>query len=254
MNRHHAWTFAILVLLCAVVAQLPAATITITSTPTLDASNLDTGSIVTTVVLDDRRTGVTQNDADGVKTWTGSLNTSNGDFSWDLFFDPDPAVGGTILITNSTASPQFYSFETGVVSAVDIPVGGIMDGSSSISVADSDNSGTTATMSAVFGDAIYTGKITGVTERTLFPPGASALSAPPNGTNTDMESFASESTSTALPVLGILALRHAFILSAGDTATALSTFVVNVPSPTGSVLLWLGVLGLCFCRRKRTLR
>ena len=248
MNRHHSWNFAILLLLCAVAVQLPAATITVSSTPNLDGSN------AIPLVITEATGDVGTDDSGKIKTWVGEYNTLNFNVSWDLEYNADPSVSGTIAVVNNQPVTQFFAIETGVFSTVAVPAGGILQGSSSITVADADGSGTNAIMMAPPGDAVYSGKIQGITQKPLFgaPYG---LSSNPNVSNTDIRFFPNpgpDLSTTALPVGGLVSLRHAFTLTSGDSATANSTFIVNIPSPAGSVLLWLGLLGLSVCRRSRT--
>ncbi len=237
---------AVLLLFFGALGSAQAMQIVVTSTPNTDGSNPET------IVITDR-TGEVGVGPDGFDTWTGDFNAATFDISWNLSFDSDPGVGGTVLITNNTAVTQFYAYETGVVSSVEVPAGGLMSGSSTISIGDSDTSGTTAVMQALTNDAIYSGRISGVTERTLFNA-PYTLTAGPNAVNTDIAGFSNETTTTPLPVGGLLSLRHAFRLSSGDTATANSTFVVVVPEPATLGQLGLGMAALGFLVRRRTLR
>ncbi len=255
MNRHHAWIFAILALLCTIVAQAPAATISIfNDAPEFNgAFRKDFSTECSDTALSACEVSILNED---VSTLSGSYRDRNYSISWDLVLDADPGISGTINITNLQSIDQFFATEVSLVvqSGGAVPAGGLMSGSSNIFITTTNDQSATASLSAAGGDSIYSGIIAGTTERELFSAAYGLSITPPTLLGSDSDSFSSETTSTSLGVGDVLALRHAFVLTANDTATAISSFIVVVPSPTGSVLLWLGALGLCFCRRKRTPR
>ncbi len=239
----------LLVALCAAQANssiISAATIRVTaSSPTGEGPTL-------TVDLDTTVGDFTENE-DGTSTWVGSLQNDVFDLGWDFFYDPDPGVSGNLSVTNNTDGTQLFSASTGVFSTIDVPAGTAMTGASTLSVADSDFSNTPATVMSPPGGAIFNGLITGTTERTLFPttpPASFSLTALGNGVNVTFDSFAGETTSTALPNGGLLSLIHDFTLTAGDTATANSTFFV-APEPSGMALLLFGLIGAGLMRQRR---
>ena len=225
-----------------------AASLSIEMSPTADFSN---SQVMT--ITDQTGTMTVRDEVLGIMDWAGSVDGPDFSVTWDLTLDPDPGVSGTVLITNNTATTQFYAYETGVISSVSVPAGGVMRGSSTITVGDTDLSGTSANMQSLLNDAIYSGRIQGVTQRTLFPN--ASLTAPGNGTNFDFATFGPEPTFTTLPVNGLLSLRHAFRLTAGDTATALSTFIVEppavIPVPAAVWLFGSGLLGLVAVARRK---
>ena len=240
-------------LLCAVVAQAPAATLSITND--FEFSRQSFHKDFSTNCIDVGLSTCDVASIEDVTTWSGSYRDRNYSIDWALELDADPGISGTISITNNQPIPQFFSTEVGLVVATGgaVPAGGLMAGASQLIL--STNSPTvTATLSAPGGDSIYQGKIAGTIERELFSDPSSLSITPPVLLGTDFDSFSGEFTTTALGVGDVLSLRHAFVLTADDSATAVSSFSVVVPSPTGSLLLWLGALGLCFCRGKRTPR
>ncbi len=232
-----------LVLMALSVNCLQAATITI-------GVGSGPGDVPSRIVELDEQDGDFVTNPDGTQNWSGSWTDSDLSVRWSFFLDPDPGVGGSIVVTNNAATPQFFSFETGLPVALAFAAGSEMSGSSSISVSDA-NFNRVASLTAANGDSVYSGKIDGATQRTLFTDPFSLSVATLGGTNSQSAGFSGESTVTSLPVDGLIQVRNAFLLSPGDSATANSTFVV-VPEPSlGMILIGAAACAMGFRRRRR---
>ena len=234
----------ILAVVCA--SQASATTIRVTASSPTGEGPMYTVDIDTT-------TGIYTENDDGTSTWIGSLSNDVFDLGWNFDYDPDPGVSGNLSVTNNTNSAQLFSTTTGVLSSVLAPSGSAMNGASTISVADSDFSGTPATISSPPGGAVYSGIVNGVVQRNLFPdtpPASYSLTDLGGGVKVDFDTFSGESTSTGLGIGDLLSLKHEFTLTAGDTATANSTFFV-VPEPSGLALLVLGLISVTITRQRR---
>jgi hypothetical protein len=124
-----------------------------------------------------------------------------------------------------------------------------MSGSSSITINDANLNGA-ATVSAPAGGSIYEALVNDVPFETLFDD-AYSLSPPfPPTTTSDNASF-SGVTPAAINVGDNMAVRHTFVLTAGDAATGNSNFVV-VPEPASLALTSVACLvALAVYRRRR---
>lgn len=203
-------------------------------------------------------------DADGNYVWTweapvgwtkdvlggdGSVVTTLSSTEENRFkveFVSDPIVNVSFNVTSGFGPTQFI-ISSGLLGFPLIP-SPIAKASAGVSVTDSDGSGNGAFLVGAFGDgSTYKANYNGLV---------------PGGVN-----FASFNLNTPVPVpfdtqtnnasLGFLPIGPAFnmsagfnfILSAGDSASGTSTFVILVPSPAGFALLGLG--GLVITRRRR---
>ena len=234
------WTTSIILLLSCAVATLPAATLSISASPDLSGSAPGVRLDLT------EETGTFVTAADGTSTWVGSVATGTFDLTWNLFFDPDPTVSGSLDVTNNTGATQIFSTSAVVPSTVALPAPAIMSGSSVVTVTDANG---LVELSAPPGGAVYSGLIAGVPQRTLFDD-PFTLSGPGGFVpEFAVDSFSGEPTITTLPVGGLLALNHSFLLAPGDTATVNGTFIV-VPEPSTVISIVLAVVGVAACRRR----
>jgi len=210
-----------------------------------------TSSPTTDITLDSSEFGTLTVADDGRQFWNGSYTTDEIRFAWDLTLDSDPLVTGAFSVTNLLGFSQFFQFQTAVPSTIAVPIGGVMKGSSSVTVADA-NGDAAASLSSLAGTAVYQGRIEGVTLADV--PGAALFNPFSLTVNSIVGSdsrTAGFSGSTPVPVgIGkLVALRHSFLLSAGDSATVNSTFYV-VPEPAGVALFLVGCLALGGMRKR----
>jgi hypothetical protein len=172
--------------------------------------------------------------------------------SWDMTVKEDPWINALIGVTNNTAVTQTFTFEVmlPVAPALSSPTyhGGSMQGG----ITDATTNGSNATLTNVPGLALYIGKIDGVGVLDLYPdPPGISVSAPFDGGSANILAV---SDGLPGPTLGSgdvnnsIAIQHSFTLTAGDTATMSSYFIV-VPEPGTLSLLGLG--GLALMRRRR---
>jgi hypothetical protein len=217
-----------------------------TEAATIDLSFSDPlGQIGFATALDESDGQFTEN-ADGTFSWAGEyVDATIGEITWDLLLDPDPFVSGAVAVTNNTNTTGTFTFEVSLPVTVDIAAGAPMFGSSSISINDANNSGD-ATVSAPTGAAIYEGLVEGSVVATLFDDPFMLSPAFPPSTASDDASFTGV-TSTAISAGDTIALRHTFVLSAGDSATGNSNFTI-IPEPSTMVLVTLGGLAVLACR------
>lgn len=170
----------------------------------------------------------------------------------DVEGDIDPGVNGVWAITNNSAITQIYTL-TVILPILPVAPSSLMFGSSTISVADANFSGS-ATLASVGGFPGYEGLIdlAAVPAAALFTAPYS-LVAPPGGTIGDTETFGVFPGSVPGPAaLTSIGIRHTFSLTAGDTATFNSTFhIVPIPEPGTLVLIGAGLAGLGLLRRQR---
>ncbi len=184
--------------------------------------------------------GVTQ-EFKGVFTQTGSYN-----MQYDLLLDPDPSVSGSIALTNVANATQTFTLNVSQPIA-SVPAGSQDFGSSAISLADANGSGSPS-LSAPTGSAIYTAFInSSVTQKTLFQLIPIAIGSGTGGVAVDSQSFTAGTTTVPATIMGI---QHSFTLTAGDSATMNSTFTI-VPEPCTLALAAIGGLGLVVARRSR---
>ena len=176
----------------------------------------------------------------------GTVDRPAWDITWqDVSIDIDPGVNGVFSVTNNLAVVQTFTL---IVDAPVLPVlpSSLMFGSSSITVADANFSGS-ATLSTVNAPptAMYNGRIdlVAVTPSTNLYSSPFTLSvATGGGTNSATQSFGVFPGSVPGPaVAGFLGIQHVFTLTPGDTATFNSTFHVIVPEPGALALLGLGL-------------
>ena len=166
--------------------------------------------------------------------------------SWNMFLDEDPVISGIVAVTNNTAVTQQYTLIFTLPIAPAIPGGTLIGGS--IQGGLTDNNGNGATLSTVSGSSFYSALIDGVVVETLYDDVSSFSAGGFLSENVPNVAFGvpipSQSGPAALSTIGI---QLNFELTAGDSASFTSNFVVlPVPVP-GAALLFgsaLAVLGL----------
>lgn len=176
----------------------------------------------------------------------GSFSTANWSCNWDLLVDEDPFVIANFAFTNNTATDNNFVVIIGA-NVMAVSPSSIMQGSISGSVGSGNPGVKTATFGATAGDSLYTALIDGVGVQTLLDD---PFSVSTNLTTTfGTADFGVPSPIPGPAVVSTLGIRHAFFLTAGDSATISSAFVVNVPTPGAAALF--GMATLITLRRRR---
>ena len=160
--------------------------------------------------------------------------------SWTV--DPDPFVGGSFSFTNQSLITDTFQI---VVDLPGVSLPGPTDMSGSIAGTLLDRNGNGATLAAPANGAIYSAQIDGITQHTLVNAPSSVSAGPYEANAFGPESF----HHLAGPaVTQSLAIVHEFSLTAGDSTTMSTSFLVT-PEPA-TVLLSLLVLGSLTHRRR----
>lgn len=183
----------------------------------------------------------------------GSYTWQNTAFGWDVTSDPDPFMNAAFSFTNNTASTQTYILLTVLPIAPPIPGGTLIGGSSQITVNDSNFNGIAVVTSVLLGSA-YNALIDGSDVENLHGPGFSLAAPFAGGGNTANASFGLPGPTQPGPAaLTSIGIRHEITLTAGDTATLNSNFIVTVvPEPMTLGLVALGLVGLGVAGRRRS--
>ena len=190
----------------------------------------------------------------GPTVWrsTGAMYSTptRSTLTWHMLVDPDPFVQGTFTVSNDSSEARDYVIDFVLPISPEIPDQSIIAGSVSGTVTDSNGDGS-ALMSSISGGSIYTSFIDSAPVRTLLTGTSVGVSTAFGSTSFGAESFGYPIGSLTGPgASSSIALQFRFRLSAGDTASFSSIFVVNpVPAP-GAVAL-LAMAWACPRRRRR---
>ena len=183
---------------------------------------------------------------------TGSMvsDPTQSTLTWHMMVDPDPFVQGTFSVSNDSSVTREYVVDFVLPISPAIPNASYIAGSVSGTITDSNGDGS-ATVASTGGGSIYNAFIDGAPIRTLLTGSSFGVSSAFGSTNFGPESFGYPIGSLTGPGASTsIALQFRFSLSAGDTASFSSIFVVNpIPAPGAMVLLAIG--GLCARRRRR---
>lgn len=184
--------------------------------------------------------------ADG-KTWElsapGSIHVP--DATWltvkDLKFDADPLIYGNLLVQNTTALTQTYTFGFSLPTTWGSP--NLIRGSIDTSII-----GTDGLISAVPGSSIYSAQIDAVTVRTMQDAPFSLSTPQPAASFSSLFGFELNN----IAVNSSIGIVIKFQLSPGDVAAIISDFeVVDVPETSSLTLLLVGGAVLRWRRQRR---
>jgi hypothetical protein len=171
--------------------------------------------------------------------------------SWNMTFDVDPVVTGTVAVTNNTLATQQFTL-TFTLPIVAIPGGTFIGGSIQGGV--TDNTGGGATLSTVLGSSFYTALIDGVPVQTLYNHLSTATAG--NFLSGNLPALAFGTPIPSLPgpaALVSIGLRLDFTLTPGDSVSFTSNFVVDaspfIPEPGTGLLLGFGLVTLALRKR-----
>ncbi|MEO7386964.1 MAG: hypothetical protein ABIX37_08525 [Gammaproteobacteria bacterium] len=170
--------------------------------------------------------------------------------SWNLYVDSDPVISGIVAVTNMSAVTQQFTLIFTLPIAPAIPGGTVIGGS--IQGGATDNNGNGVTLSAPTGAAFYAARIDGADVQTLYNAPQSFSAGNFLSVNVPTLSFGTPIPSQIGPAaLSNIGIRLDFLLTAGDSASFTSNFVVQpIPVPAAG-LLFGGALGLLGWARRR---
>jgi hypothetical protein len=187
-------------------------------------------------------------------TVTNSLNDAGFSLSWGLLVNPDPFIVGNLVVTNTSNATQTFFLD------VSLPIGAALASTlvgGSVTGTVTDLTGDGATLSSVgAGDSIYEAltdvnpDFTGGNLAGQLLTGASASSGAFQSATIGPAEFGGPAIPSLAfgPVTTNIAIRLEFTLTAGDSASFTSLFVV-VPAPAGA--LAFAAFGLVGAGRRR---
>lgn len=189
---------------------------------------------------------------DGTFTYTGSMDTDNWEFDWNMTVDPDPFVDALFAIKNVSGVTQTFVVSVTMPIAPPVLPSSLMGGSAALTVTDA-NFTDGATLSTQAGTPFYSGEIDGVGVLSLFDDPYTLSAA--FGSNSDSMSAGLPGPTIPGPAaLNSIGIRHVFTLTPGDSASLTSSFiVVAVPEPQSWLLMLvaIGGVGWMFALRRR---
>jgi hypothetical protein len=185
-------------------------------------------------------------------TVTNPFDGSGFGLSWGLLANPDPFIVGNLVVTNTSNTTQTFFLD--VALPINSPLAATLIGGS-ITGTVTDLNGDGATVSSLpQGGPIYTaltdvdGGFNGSVAGTLLA-GASASTGAFQSATIGPDSFGSPIPSLPYGAVNTnIAIRLAFTLTAGDSASFTSLFVV-IPAP-GAAVAMFGLLGIGSRRRR----
>jgi MYXO-CTERM domain-containing protein len=183
----------------------------------------------------------------GTFSFIGQKSNPGYKVAWSMTVNPDPFVIANLVVTNNSAVTQTFSL------LVSLPVGAILPTSvmgGSITGTLTDLNGNGASLTSVAGDSVYHALIDNNTVETLMDDPFSVSAGAFESAVVGPASFGDPIPSAPGPgVNNSIGILITFNLSAGDSASFTSIFVVQVPGPGGLALL--AVAGAIGGRRRR---
>lgn len=172
--------------------------------------------------------------------------------SWNVFVDSDPVINGIVAVTNLSAVTQQFTLVFTLPIAPAIPGGTVIGGS--IQGGATDNNGNGVTLSTPTGAAFYTARIDGADVQSMYLDPQSFSAGSFLSVNVPSLAFGTPIPSQPGPAALVnIGIRLDFLLTAGDSASFTSNFVVLpavVPVPA-AVWLFGSALGLLGWTRRR---
>jgi hypothetical protein len=173
-------------------------------------------------------------------TLEGSWEGAACDADWDLTLDADPYIITGWGLVNTSGITQTYTL-TFTTSVIPITISTVHGGSTGGSVTDKPGDGSLASASTVTSIPFYAGQIDGTTVLKLYddPPGTS-WTATFDGETVNILSQNSGLPGPTLPsgpVASSISIVHKFTLTAGDSISGTSNFIVT-PEPA-TLVIWL---------------
>ena len=172
--------------------------------------------------------------------------------SWALSLDTDPVITAIVAVTNNSLVTQQYTLLFTLPILPAIPGGTVIGGSIQGGV--TDNNGGGATLSVPTSSSFYTALIDAVAVQTMYAAPQSVVAGSFLSNNLPNLAFGTPIPSQAgPPALSTIAIRLDFLLTAGDSASFTSNFVVLpavVPVPA-AVWLFGSALGLMGVMRRK---
>ncbi len=169
---------------------------------------------------------------------------------WNFSLDEDPVVSGTTAVTNNSGVTAHYTMiVTLAITAPTTPsslIGGSMQGGAT------DNNGDGVTLATFTATSLYAAQIDGATVQTLYNDPQSFSAGGFLSVNVPQTSFGTPIPSQpAVAAFASIAIVYDFTLTANDSATFTSNFVVvPVPEPSTALLVGMGLLGMAISRRR----
>jgi hypothetical protein len=181
-----------------------------------------------------------------------NLNISYGSESmridyWNMTFDTDPSVGGSLAVTNTGAVTSQFTL-TFTLPIAPIPGSTLTRGSVQGGGTDLNSNG--VTIAAPFGSALYWSMIDGAQITPLYSDPTSFSGGPDSSPNVPQATFGNPIYVVGPAVATSIGLRFDFTLTPGDTATFSGVHIVLVPEPATGALVALGLVALAARRRR----
>ncbi|MEM6750977.1 MAG: PEP-CTERM sorting domain-containing protein [Planctomycetota bacterium] len=223
---------------------------TITAGPTGSETLIDTAALMANGEL-------AVNINDGSFTWSQTNDFGGSTPGWvlsnaNISLDPDPFINVAFSFTNVSGIDQSFVVSSSLFSSVDVDPA-IASGTVEFTLTDTSDNGVDAAADfSISGDSIYNGFFGGDGDvLDLLLPGDPQLPLAATFFPATSDSASASSGIVAVPALSTgeeFGIDFEFFLTAGDTVTVNSTFVI-VPEPASGLLL--GLAGAAAMIRRR---
>lgn len=183
---------------------------------------------------------------------TGSMYSqpTSSTLTWHMTVDPDPFINGTFTVSNDSNEARDYVVDFVLPISPAIPQGSYIAGSVSGTVTDVNGNGS-AWLTSTGATSIYNSFIDGSSVRTMLSGASYSVGTAFGSTSFGPTTFGYPVGSVTGPAaFQSIALQFRFSLSAGDSASFSSVFVVN-PIPAPGALALLGLAATIGRRRRR---